>query len=99
MLLSSLKLIGNPVHHELTKHIRTQHHYVRELVANNEVALEYFPTDRMVADSRARKDALLCKRDELVRRKGHEVGRITQVLCASRLAPVLPPNAAPRERR
>ena len=34
----SLKMIGNPVHQKLTKHIRVQFHYVRELVANGEVA-------------------------------------------------------------
>ena len=31
--ISSLRLIGNPIHHELTEHIRVQYHCVRELVA------------------------------------------------------------------
>jgi hypothetical protein len=41
----------NPVHHKRTKHIDIQHHYVREMVATNEVAFEYCPTLDMAADA------------------------------------------------
>jgi hypothetical protein len=41
----------NPVHHKRTKHIKNQHHYVREMVAANEVTFEYCPTLDMVADA------------------------------------------------
>jgi hypothetical protein len=41
----------NPIHHKRTKHIDIQHHYVREMVAANEVAFEYRPTSDMAADA------------------------------------------------
>ena len=46
----SIKLAHNPVHHSRTKHIDVQHHFVRELVESNVVALRYCPTDANVAD-------------------------------------------------
>jgi hypothetical protein len=46
----ALALVKNPVKHARTKHIDVQHHFIRELVEQGKVALEYCPTDRMVAD-------------------------------------------------
>ena len=48
---SSQKLIGNPIHHELTKHIKTQYHYTCEMVRKGEVSFVFVPTRQMVADS------------------------------------------------
>ena len=46
----AMALAKNPQFHARTKHIAIQHHYVREQVAANTVALEYVPTDQQVAD-------------------------------------------------
>jgi hypothetical protein len=45
-----IALSTNPVHHKRTKHIDIKHHYVRELIANGEMALEYVATERQLAD-------------------------------------------------
>jgi hypothetical protein len=46
----SLALSENPEHHQRTKHIDIQHHYIRNEVLNGNVALEYVPTANMAAD-------------------------------------------------
>lgn len=46
----AIAMTKNPEFHSRTKHIDTQHHYVRERVAAKEVALEYVPTEKQVAD-------------------------------------------------
>jgi hypothetical protein len=33
-----------------SRHIKIEHHYIRELVANNQIVLVYCPTSEMVAD-------------------------------------------------
>jgi hypothetical protein len=40
----------NPVHHQRTKHIDIQHHFVRDEVNNNTVTFKYLPTNEMPAD-------------------------------------------------
>lgn len=45
-----MALAKNPQFHTRTKHINIQHHYVREQVTAGNVALDYVPTDRQVAD-------------------------------------------------
>lgn len=44
------KLGKNPVFHARTKHINIKHHFVREVVANGTILVDYIPTERMVAD-------------------------------------------------
>jgi len=39
-----------PVFHNRTKHVDIRHHFIRELVENNEVIVEYIPTEKMRAD-------------------------------------------------
>lgn len=46
----AIALAKNPTNHKGSKHIETQHHFVREKVERGEVQLEYIPTDEMVAD-------------------------------------------------
>ena len=54
----AMALAKNPQFHARTKHIDIQHHYVREQVTAGNVALEYIPTDRQVADGLTK---ALCK--------------------------------------
>ncbi|KAH8241720.1 hypothetical protein KR032_007137 [Drosophila birchii] len=44
------ELTRNPVFHNRTKHVDIRHHFIRELVENNEVVVKYIPTDKMRAD-------------------------------------------------
>ncbi len=46
----SLSLAENPTHHQRSKHIDIQYHFIREEVGNNRVTLNYVPTNEMVAD-------------------------------------------------
>ena len=46
----AIELSKNAKHHERTKHIDIAHHFVRERVASNEIAVSYCPTNEMVAD-------------------------------------------------
>ena len=46
----AIEISRNPKHHDRTKHIDVCHHFVRERVASNEVAVLYCPTDNMIAN-------------------------------------------------
>ena len=46
----ALALAINPAFHMRTKHIRVQHHFIRDCVTNKEIDLEYIPTTNQVAD-------------------------------------------------
>ena len=46
----SLALLKNPSHHERTKHIDVQFHYLRHLVNTGALSASYVQTDDMVAD-------------------------------------------------
>ena len=74
------------------------------MMAINEVAFEYIPTNGMVVDSLTKEVGRAKARygaDGMnqVPRKEHQVGRIKRILCASTMAPVLPLNTTPRGRR
>jgi len=47
---SALRLVANPEFHSRSKHIDVQYHYVRELVEDGIVSVDYIPTTSMVAD-------------------------------------------------
>lgn len=47
---ASLNLTKNPESQHRTKHIDVQHHYVRELVNNKELDVEWIPSAMMLAD-------------------------------------------------
>ena len=47
---SAVMLAKNPVHHDRTKHIEIKHHFIRELIAKEEVQLDNCQTNEQVAD-------------------------------------------------
>jgi hypothetical protein len=40
----------NPVFHNCTKHIAFHHHFIRDAIKEENVALEYLNTEKMIAD-------------------------------------------------
>ena len=46
----TIKLTNNPIYHARTKHIDTQHHFVREKLQSKEIDLSYCNTSENVAD-------------------------------------------------
>ena len=47
---SAICLAQNPKDHPKSKHIDIKYHFIRELVINNEIKIEYCPTNDMLAD-------------------------------------------------
>ena len=47
---SSIALAHNPEFHDRTKHVDIRHHFLREKVKNNELSLQYLPTNEQPAD-------------------------------------------------
>ena len=47
---STIKLAKNPIYHARTKHIETQHHFVREKLQSKEIDLLYCNTNENVAN-------------------------------------------------
>ena len=47
---SAICLAENPKDHSKTKHIAIKYHCLRDLVANNEIEIEYCNTEKMLAD-------------------------------------------------
>eukprot|EP00253_Pinus_taeda_P009302 PITA_09302 len=47
---STIKLANNPIYHARTKHIETQHHFLRETLQSKEIDLSYCNTSENVAD-------------------------------------------------
>lgn len=48
--LSAQHLAKNPVHHSRTKHIDIRYHFIREVMKEGHVVLEYTSTNEMIAD-------------------------------------------------
>ena len=40
----------NPKFHSRTKHIDVHHHFIRELIENKEIVVEYVKTEEMLTD-------------------------------------------------
>ena len=47
---STIAMTKNPVYHNITRHIETRHHFIRELVAKGDIKMEYCSIDDQVAD-------------------------------------------------
>ena len=47
---SAINISKNPVMHSKTKHIAIKYHFVRELVLDKEIRLEYVHTKEKIAD-------------------------------------------------
>ena len=47
---SAIKIAHNPVLHGKTKHIEIRHHFIREDVANGNIAISYLNTKEKLAD-------------------------------------------------
>ncbi|GAA0160579.1 transmembrane signal receptor [Lithospermum erythrorhizon] len=47
---SAICISKNPVEHSRTKHIDIRHHFIRDLVENKQVVLEYVATEKQLAD-------------------------------------------------
>jgi hypothetical protein len=47
---SAINISKNPVMHSKTKHIAIKYHFVRELVQDKEIRLEYVHTKEKIAD-------------------------------------------------
>ena len=47
---SAINIFKNPMMHAKTKHIAIKYHYVRELVEDKQVKMEYIHTKQQIAD-------------------------------------------------
>jgi hypothetical protein len=48
---AAIKIAENPENHQRTKHIQLKHFYIREVLANKELSIEYCRTDDQLADA------------------------------------------------
>ena len=47
---AAIKISENPIIHPKTKHIATKYHFTREQIESGQIALEFCPTEQMIAD-------------------------------------------------
>ena len=47
---SAINLSKNPIQHSRTKHIEIRHHFIRDHVQNEDILLEFIPTENQLAD-------------------------------------------------
>jgi len=47
---SAIDIFKNPVQHSRTKHIDIRHHFLRDLVESQVVALSFIPTNNQLVD-------------------------------------------------
>ena len=48
--MSAIDISKNPVQHSTTKHIDLRHHFIRELVEDKILTLEFVPSEKQLAD-------------------------------------------------
>ena len=47
---SAIQIARNPVHHDRTKHVEIDRHFISEKITNGIASLSYVPTEEQVAD-------------------------------------------------
>ena len=47
---ATISIAHNPVHHDRTKHVEVDRHFITEKLDNRIISIEYIPTDQKVAD-------------------------------------------------
>ena len=47
---SAINISKNPIQHSRTKHIEIRHHFIRDRVQNEDITLEFMPTEDQLAD-------------------------------------------------
>ena len=47
---AAIKISENPINHPKPKHIATKYHFTREQLESGQIALEFCPTEQMIAD-------------------------------------------------
>ena len=47
---AALSIVKNPVHHDRTKHVELDRHFISEKVINKEFEMEYVPSKLQIAD-------------------------------------------------
>jgi hypothetical protein len=48
---SAKAIAENPIHHARTKHIDVRYHFIRDLISNGVISLQWCPTESMTADT------------------------------------------------
>ena len=48
--ISAINISKNPVQHSRTKHIDIQHHFIRDLVEQEVIKIDYVQTENQIAD-------------------------------------------------
>ena len=64
---SVISLAKNPISHGRSKHIETKFHFIRELVTNEMIEVQYYPTELQLVDGFTK--ALKLDRFEFLRKK------------------------------
>ena len=47
---AALSIIKNPIHHDRTKHVELDRHFISEKVSNKKFEMEYVPSKLQIAD-------------------------------------------------
>ena len=47
---STISIAKNPVHHDRTKHVEIDRHFIKEKIESDIISLQYIPTNQQIAD-------------------------------------------------
>ena len=48
--LTTIKIAKNLIHHDRTKHVEVDKHFIKEKIDNGQICMKYIPTDEQIAD-------------------------------------------------